>query len=376
MQTLPTLLRLLLLPQFGIKKIHQLLEQISLEHLLQYDTEQLQHIGWNAAQIKDWFKPNTERIEKLLTWHQTENQQIITFFDPEYPFLLKQIHTAPPLLFVKGNINSLSTPQIAIVGSRYCSSYGEYCAETISSGLSQAGITITSGLALGIDGFCHQAAVNQQGQTIAVLGCGLNTIYPSRHKKLAQQIIAQGGALISEHMPEIPPIAGNFPRRNRIISGLSFGTVVIEASIKSGSLITARYALEQNREVFAVPGALTNPLTEGCHQLIKQGAWLVEHAKDILDIISPQINAIQPFNHTDPLSSLPQYSFQQKTTIKPDIPPQYQTLYQQLDHSLVKSVDELATTLQLSVEQLLMDILELEMLGVIQSTQGGYIKSI
>ncbi|MFC0322220.1 DNA-processing protein DprA [Gallibacterium melopsittaci] len=371
MQTLLTLLRLILLPQFGVNRVHQLLEQISIENLLQYDAKQLHHIGWTTAQIKAWFASSSVMLEQLIEWHHNENQQIITFLDPEYPLLLKQIHSPPPILFVKGNINSLSTPQIALVGSRYCSAYGEYCAETISAGLVQAGLTITSGLALGIDGICHQAAVTHQGQTVAVLGCGLATIYPSRHKKLAQQILAQGGALISEHLPDIPPIAGNFPRRNRIISGLSFGTVVVEASIKSGSLITARYALEQNREVFAVPGALTNPLTEGCHQLIKQGAWLVERAEDILDVIAPQINTIMPFDFHSKKSSP---ATKPQIAIQPEIPTQHQALYQQLDHSMIKSIDELATALQIPVEQLLTDILELEMLGVIQATQGGYVK--
>ncbi|WKS99429.1 DNA-processing protein DprA [Gallibacterium salpingitidis] len=377
MQTLITLLRLSLLPQFGATKIEQLLEQISLADLLAYDQTQLRHIGWTTTQINAWFSPNQRLIDELLAWQQQQHHQMITLLDAQYPLLLRQTNAAPPILFVKGNINALSAPQIAVVGSRYCSPYGEHCAKTITSELAQAGLTITSGLALGIDGICHQAALLNQGKSVAVLGCGLNTIYPARHQKLAQHILDTDGALVSELIPDTPPIPENFPRRNRIISGLSFGTLVIEASSKSGSLITARYALEQNREVFAVPGALDNPLSQGCHHLIKQGAWLVESGQDILEILAPQIAAVTPLipseNTTISIKTTTKPTAP-TTVIKPDIPPEHQALYQQLNTATPISPDELAIALQCPIEQLLTDLLELEMLGVIQQIRGGYVR--
>lgn len=399
MQTVTTLLRLALLPQFGAIKIQQLLEQISLDTLLSYDRQTLSQIGWNAAQIQAWYSPQQAIIDSILNWQQQAGNHILHYFDHSYPFLLKQTRSAPPLLFVKGNIDVLSSPQIAMVGSRYCSPYGEHYAQTIAGELAHSGITINSGLALGIDGICHRAALDNHGKTIAVLGSGLNQLYPARHKKLAQQILENNGALLSELFPDTPPIAENFPRRNRIISGLSFGTIVIEASQKSGSLITARLALEQNREVFAVPGALDNPLSQGCHYLIKQGAWLIENAQDVLEILTPQISSLMPFTPAiaaqtptptgnrstaqNTIAISPQAksgytppTINKKAVIKLDIPPQHQALMQQLNSATAISPDELSTALNRPIDQILTDLLELEILGAVQQIQGGYIKNI
>lgn len=377
MSTLSSFLRLTLLPRLGANKIQQLLEQVTLTQLLEYDRSQLRHIGWNAAQINAWFNPNQRLIDELLLWQQLPDHHIITLTDPQYPLLLTQTKAAPPILFVKGNINVLSSPQIAVVGSRYCSAYGEYCARAITGDLSQAGMTITSGLALGIDGVSHRAALSNQGKTIAVLGCGLDNIYPPRHKKLAREILETNGALVAELAPNCAPTPENFPRRNRIISGLSFGTLVIEASTKSGSLITARYALEQNREVFAVPGALNSPLSQGCHQLIKQGAWLVENGLDILEILSPQITSITSLAQTTHIltNSPPPIDPAEMNLPMPEIPPQHQELYQKLNNSIAISPDELAILLQRPIEQLLTDLLELEMLGLVHQIRGGYLRS-
>ena len=203
--------------------------------------------------------------------------------EPDYPALLAQIDDAPPLLFVAGDPALLEKPQLAMVGSRRASRPGMDTAAAFSRSLASAGFVITSGLALGIDGAAHQAALEVGGQTIGVLGTGLQNFYPQRHKKLAAAMIAQGSAVVSEFPLDAAPQAGNFPRRNRIISGLSLGVLVVEASIASGSLITAKLAAEQGREVYAIPGSIHHPGAKGCHQLIRDGAMLVETIEHILE---------------------------------------------------------------------------------------------
>ncbi|MET0356062.1 MAG: DNA-processing protein DprA [Cellvibrio sp.] len=225
-----------------------------------------------------------QKVLSDLEWLATQsNVHLIATADAAYPGLLRQIPKAPPLLFVRGDIHLLSLPQIAIVGSRNPSSGGGENAHRFAEFLAGNGFTVTSGLALGVDAAAHQGALAAQGKTIAVMGTGLDLIYPSRHRSLAQQIIDQGGALVSELPLGSSANAANFPQRNRIISGLSYGVLVVEAAIQSGSLITAKTALLQNREVFAIPGSIHNPLARGCHQLIRQGATLVETGQDIAD---------------------------------------------------------------------------------------------
>jgi len=207
---------------------------------------------------------------------------IVLISSPDYPALLREIDTPPALLFVKGNTSILNLPQIAIVGSRHHSVAGQQNARAFARHLANSGFTITSGLALGIDGAAHMGAL-ESGKTIAVLGTGVDVIYPRRHQTLYRDIIEKGGAIVSEFPPGTPARAGNFPQRNRIISGLSLGVLVVEAALKSGSLITARLAMEQGREVFAIPSSIHNPSAKGCHQLIRQGAALAETADDIIN---------------------------------------------------------------------------------------------
>ena len=196
---------------------------------------------------------------------------ILTKEDPRYPERLREIHKPPECLFVKGRAELLQEPQIAIVGCRHMSAYGAENAFQFAKALAEIGLTVTSGLAMGIDTLAHQGALAGQGPTIAVLGTGLGSIYPAQNQKLADEI-SLNGALVSEFPFNTPPFRHNFPKRNRIISGLSLGVLVIEAAEKSGSLITARFALEQNREIFALPGSIHSPTSRGCHQLIKEGA--------------------------------------------------------------------------------------------------------
>ena len=235
-----------------------------------------------AATLAYLRNPDWAAVEKDLAWQAQPDNHIITLHDPAYPPLLKQTADAPPLLFVRGQPSVLARLQLAMVGSRNPSAGGKEIAHDFARHLASAGLTITSGLALGIDAASHQGALDAGGVTVAVTGTGLDRVYPARHRELAHRI-AEHGALVSEFPPGTPPLAENFPRRNRIISGLSVGVLVVEAALQSGSLITARLAGDQGREVFAIPGSIHNPLARGCHALIRQGAKLVENVRDILE---------------------------------------------------------------------------------------------
>jgi DNA processing protein len=215
-------------------------------------------------------------------WIERESITLLDLTSPDYPALLAQVRDAPVLLYVSGNVRALSAPQVAIAGTRKPSPPARVIAYHFAAQLARAGLTITSGLALGIDAAGHEGALQSGGQSVAVLGTGLDRIYPAKHRTLAQRIAAHG-ALVSEFPPGTAPLRANFPRRNRIISGLSSGVLVVEAAGDSGSLITAGLANDQGREVFAIPGSINNPLTRGCHALIRSGAKLVEDVKDILE---------------------------------------------------------------------------------------------
>jgi DNA processing protein len=206
--------------------------------------------------------------------------------DSDYPPVLLETTDPPPLLFVKGNRLALSAFSVAIVGSRHATRYGLKVADRLSRDLCAGGITVVSGLARGIDGAAHRAAIEAQGQTVAVLGGGLDRVHPSEHLSLAAQITQQG-CLVGEHPPGFPPKGGVFPQRNRVIAGLCPAVIVVEAGLRSGALITARHALEQNRDVFAVPGPVDSAVSRGCHQLLKDGAHLIESADDLFELLGP-----------------------------------------------------------------------------------------
>jgi len=225
---------------------------------------------------------NAEGAHIALEWLAELDNHIVTLGDADYPQLLLQTADPPPLLYVKGRLDLLNQPALAIVGSRNSSTQGSDNATEFARALSAAGITIVSGLALGIDAAAHRGGLAGTGSSIALVGTGLDVVYPARNKTLAHELAAKG-ALISEYPLGTPPLAANFPRRNRLISGMSLGCLVVEAALQSGSLITARFANEQGREVFALPGSIHSPLAKGCHALIKQGAKLVDDANDILD---------------------------------------------------------------------------------------------
>jgi DNA processing protein len=228
---------------------------------------------------------DVDLIAPTLKWLEKDNAHVVTFADSTYPQKLLEISNPPAVLYAIGDLHWLNHPAVAMVGSRSATPQGEKNAEEFAKSLCDQGLCVTSGMALGIDGAAHRGALKANGATIAVVGTGLDIVYPARHRDLAHKI-AERGLIISEFPLGTPSKAQNFPRRNRLISGLSLGCLVVEANIESGSLITARLSAEQGREVFAIPGSIHSPVTKGCHQLIKQGAKLVESVQDILEEIN------------------------------------------------------------------------------------------
>ena len=244
-----------------------------------------------AVQTPDW--PSIERDQHWLA--ANPDRHLVAIGAAEYPPLLAAIADPPAALFVEGDIRTLSLPQLAIVGSRNPTPGGSETAFAFAAEFARHGLIVTSGLAIGIDAAAHQGALDAQGATIAVLGNGIGAIYPRRHQQLAARIVAGGGAIVTQYPSGVPPIGRNFPHRNRLISGLSIGVIVVEAAKRSGSLVTARCAAEQGREVFAVPGSIYNPLTRGCHALIRDGATLTENVADVLAEVAPWLReAISP----------------------------------------------------------------------------------
>lgn len=276
-------------PGLGPIKIKKLLQIFQTpEAIVNASKVTLEKLGLSESSIAAIKHPNKYWLEQTYSWCEQPNHKILLQQDADFPQRLREIPSAPPLLYTKGNAQLLNQPQIALVGSRNPSRMGELLAKAFAMELSQSGLVITSGLALGIDAESHAGALQAQQYTIAVQGCGLQYIYPKRHQQLSEEIIEKQGAIISEFPPPTQPTSFNFPIRNRIIAGLTLGTLVIEASLKSGSLITARYAAEFGREVFAIPGGIRSSLSRGCHFLLKQGAKLVESVEDVLDELAPE----------------------------------------------------------------------------------------
>lgn len=289
-----------------------------------------------------------EIVAKTLAWLEHPNHAMVTLGDPAYPPLLLETESPPPLLYLVGSIDLLRAPSVAVVGSRNATAQGVSNAENFSKSLSQSGLCIVSGMALGIDTAAHRGGLAGAGKSIAVVGTGLDRVYPARNKELAHQL-AQHGALVSEFPLGTPALANNFPRRNRIISGLSRGCLVVEAAVSSGSLITARLALEQGRDVFAIPGSIHSALSKGCHQLIKQGAKLVERAEDVLEEIN----------------WLPRVDSSPSAVAATDDPV---LIHLGFDP---EPLDTLVARTGLSPEHLSGRLLELELRGLVQTLPGG-----
>lgn len=280
-------LRLHRMPDIGPKRFARLLEAFgSASKAISAPASAWRSLGLPAA-CADARRCTTVRdgASHAMRWLERSGRHLLMWDQPDYPALLAQIPDPPPLLFVAGDPLILEKPQLAMVGSRRASRPGMDTAAAFSRSLAGAGFVITSGLALGIDAAAHQAALDVGGLTVGVLGTGLENFYPQRNQRLAEAMIASGSAVLSEFPLDAGPSPGNFPRRNRIISGLSLGVLVVEASVASGSLITARLAAEQGREVYAIPGSIHHPGARGCHQLIRDGAVLVETIEHILEAL-------------------------------------------------------------------------------------------
>ncbi|QUM78918.1 DNA-protecting protein DprA [Moritella sp. 5] len=349
-------------PQIGGSRALRLLKKTSLTRLFTGSVLYLQSLGLDTAQQQSILNPDWLAIENTLNWLADQPERyLIPITSNDYPLTLKNIGSPPLLLYVEGNVELLSKPQIAMVGTRDPSYYGKRHAHSFAVELVQEGLVVTSGLAIGVDSECHRSALAAKGHTIAVLGTGLANIYPKRHQKLAQQIREQG-ALVSEFSPFTQARPEHFPRRNRIVSGLSLGVVVIEAALNSGSLISARYAVEQGREVFALPGAIDNPMAAGCHYLIQQGAKLITQISDITDELT-YINVSTNSEQTDLFSAVPE------TVSLPN-----QIILDSVGYE-VTTADIIAEHSQQPVSQVLTSLIELELDNWVSVVPGGYVRS-
>ncbi|MDI1352016.1 MAG: DNA-processing protein DprA [bacterium] len=356
MTNLPYLLALNRMNKVGPRTVAKLKKRWpNLQELFDHSAIELEKAGIPPILAQTIANCDLTEVDADLKWRDAAaDNHLLCWESPNYPLLLKEIADPPIILYAKGNLSALEKPQLAVVGSRNPSITGSENAKHFAKELSHHGITIVSGLALGIDAQAHWGCLEAQGQTIAVLGTGIDCIYPQRHLQLAQQITLNG-LLLSEFPLKSPPIAGHFPRRNRIISGLSLCILVIEAALKSGSLITARMALEQNRDVLAIPGSIHNPLARGCHYLLQQGAKLVTSVSDVLDELR-----IEHFSIT---SDQPIISLASR------------------NENLVKfigfettSVDQILVRSGYVLDQVISELAELELQGAIISVPGGFIR--
>jgi len=342
---------------------HKLLSTLpSIEEFFTVPTRDLVKSGLPQEEVAKLKNPNWCAVEHDLRWAEAPENHLLAFTDQSYSTLLAEIPSPPLLLFATGDLHLLKSKQIAIVGSRNPTPFGVETAFEFAENFAQVGLTITSGFASGIDAASHKGAIAGSGKTVAVMGTGLNNLYPTYHKNLAREIVEYGGLLLSEFPLQAKGNAWHFPLRNRIISGLSIGTLVVEATMRSGSLITARLATEQGRDVFAIPGSIYNPLSRGCHHLIRQGAKLVEQPSDVLEEFDGLLGRTQP-----PVSD-------QKTS------PQKNKLDREHCKLLncigfeITTVDSLARRTGLPVQKVSAMLLELELQGFIRVVDGGYVR--
>ncbi|ELA09156.1 DNA processing protein [Moraxella macacae 0408225] len=366
-----------------------------------------QHLNLHKSHLQrfDEFIKNQRQsafLQTTLQQLQSGEYGVIFADNPQFPPLLKEIYDPPPLLFFQGNVQALSMPQLAIVGSRKLTAHAQKIAFDMAQFLAYEGLWITSGLAEGVDRQAHLGALTQnnvtkQGRTVAVLGTGIQLCYPRQHLALKQQIIKTGGCVISELLPDIPPHNHNFPRRNRLVAGLSLGALVVEAQLQSGSLITARLSNEQGKQVFAIPSHIDNENAKGCHQLIREGATLIDHPAQILEDLamfqSPfsQIQQTETEDNqtiTTKQDSTQRIEIQQPNlqkdnkdnaqpnignSINHQIPPHLLTLLNQMDW-VGQDLDSLVEKTNLDIATLSGQLIELEIMGLIMSQAGLYLR--
>ncbi len=351
----------MLAPDLGIVGIRQLLERFEdAGTVVASSRAELVAAGISPESAHAIHNPDQDALVALETWLAHADHHLVPWSSDAYPSLLKEIARPPVALFVSGSVDTLSLPQLAIVGSRKATPGGNDNARNFARYLASHGFCITSGLALGIDAAAHHGALAAKGKTIAVCGSGLDRIYPAYHQELAT-LIGKTGALVSEFPPGTPPRGAHFPQRNRIISGLSVGTLVVEAGLRSGALITARNAGEQGREVFAIPGSIHNPLSKGCHRLIRQGAKLVETAQDIGEELSGLLGEMRQHVEFEASAAVVEAS--------PD--PQYELLLEAMGWDPV-SADLLVERTQLTADQVSSMLLILELDGRIKPLSSGH----
>ena len=350
--------------------LHQLISQFSCAGaIFDASTQQLSNAQLNDSQISRITEQDIKEIDRDLAWLEHSDHGILFYDDANFPKQLLEITDPPYALYFIGDVDYLNNTQLAMVGSRTPTAAGKQIAENFAHHLSDAGLTITSGLAHGIDTACHRGALKGLAGSVAVVANGLHNIYPKANTQLAQEI-SNNGCLVSESPVGTDPHKGLFPRRNRIISGLSIGTLVTEAAVNSGSLITTRHAMEQGREVFAIPGSIHNPLAKGCHQLIKSGAKLVETVADILEELLPLVNS-SSIRHTSAAETT------QTNTKKAhdELDSSYQTLLKHMEYEPV-AIDELVKRSNLNVSEIASMLLILELQDQVVSQNGLYSRTL
>jgi DNA processing protein len=359
-------------PHLGGARLAQLVDEFGgADHLVHASAGDLRRAGLSDDTISALHKPDSARLQSDLDWLSADGHDLLAWDDERFPPLLREIPSPPAALYVTGDPDVLWQPQLAVIGSRNPTAGGKDNARNFAGELARQGLTITSGMAAGIDSLAHEAALDAGKTTIAVMGTGLDIIYPDSGRKLAGRILERG-ALVSEFPPGTAPRRANFPSRNRIISGLSLGVLVIEAGLRSGTLITARLAAGQGRDVFALPGSIHNPLAKGCHRLIREGARLVESVAEVLQELGPLAGQLaerlqgeltshangQPELELDPVD--PQLEFDSD----------YRQLWSCLSHD-PKVVDAIIEQSGLTARAVSAMLLMLELRGMVEAHPGG-----
>ena len=357
-------------PGVGPRTAKMLLEEFgTAERIFQLSETELIAAGVyrNAARNMVAFA-DYDRLERELCELPRVGASLLRWSDPEYPLILRQIADPPPFLYVRGSFDAQQRNCVAIVGARAASDAGRHMARRLAMELAARGIAVVSGLARGIDSEAHQGALDGTGITVAVMGCGIDVIYPAENRKLAESIIDKGGALLSELPIGTPPMAENFPTRNRILSGLCLGVVIVEAAEKSGSLITARMALEQDRQVFAVPGSPLFGKSRGSNRLLKEGAKLVECVEDVIEELAPQLGA-------NPVSNEARNASAERSRRAAEVPSvgaaePVETLLGYLKEDEKVHVDSIVESSGLTPQTVLGLLLELELQGIVTQYPG------
>ena len=354
-------------PEFGDSALAQCLSQAGSPRALAEGGQSLwRELGMGAScarLLARALRAGSHAVDTQLDKLARVDADVLPITDARYPPLLRTIHDPPPVLYVRGDAAHLSKPQLAVVGSRSASPAGLRAASMLGGEACRAGLCITSGLARGIDGAAHQGALLAQGESIAVMATGVDQVYPLRHQKLAAELV-QHGCLVSEFPPGTAPLRHNFPRRNRVISGLSLGTLVVEAALPSGSLITARTAMEQGREVFALPWSIYHAAGAGCLYLLRDGAKMVQTVADIVEELGPLFTLQQellPCSDNNPGAKVRLSNRQER-------------VFGLVGYEPV-TADELSALCNLPVAQIMVDLSQLELLGVVTRFAGAYIRS-